>query len=465
MHTIQRARQQQCIHIRQRASRCDSYTFFNALTAPQWLDQVESLLPTHRERLFPPTETLSMFLNQALSADRSCQNAVNEAAIKRLMLKLPHSSTHTGAYCRARQRLPLSMVRSLVHYTGQQTSARAPSAWHWRGRPVRLVDGTTVPLPDTPANQHSYPQPRSQQPGLGFPLCRLLGLMCLGSGVVLNAAIGPYRGKGGDEQHLLRSVLESLAPDDVLLGDAYFATYFLLCALRKRGVDGVFEQQGARRRTTDFRRGIRLGERDHLITLTKPKRKPDWMSQQDYEQAPERLTVRELAAGGKVLVTTLLCAKDTPKAALKALYRERWQVELDLRHIKTTLGMETLSCKTPQMAEKEVWVYLLAYNLIRIMMAEAALYSERLPRQLSFKHTVQLWVAWCRSGPDYRDGGFEQLLLFIAQQKAGHRPGRIEPRAVKRRSKPYPLLMKPRPAARDVIEKHGYPKKIRSLAA
>jgi hypothetical protein len=331
MQSSQRAREQQCVHIRQRASRCDSYTFFNALTAPYWLDQVESLLPAHRERLFPPTETLSMFLNQALSADRSCQQAVDESAIKRLTQELPRCSTHTGAYCRARQRLPLAMIRSLVHTTGQQTSARTPTAWHWRGRPVRLVDGTTVSLPDTRANQQAYPQPRSQQPGLGFPLCRMLGLMCLSSGVVLNAAMGPYRGKGGDEQHLLRSVLKSLASGDVLLGDAYFSTYFLLCALRERGVDGVFEQQGARRRSTDFRRGSRLGERDHLITLTKPTLKPHWMSQQDYAQAPDQLTVRELATGGKVLVTTLLCPKDTPKAALKALYRERWQVELDLR--------------------------------------------------------------------------------------------------------------------------------------
>lgn len=461
MQSSQRARKQQCARIRRQASQCDSYTFFNALTAPDWFDQVESLIPDHRERLFPPTETLSMFLKQALNTDRSCQQAVDEAAIKRLTQSLPQCSTYTGAYCRARQRLPLSMVRSLVQHTGQQTSARAPSAWHWRGRPVRLVDGTTVPLPDTVANQKSYPQPRSQKPGLGFPLCRLLGMMCLGSGVVLNAAIGPYRGKGGDEQHLLRSILDTLSLGDVLLGDAYFATYFLLCALRERGVDGVFEQQGARRRSTDFRLGQRLGERDHLIVLSKPKRKPHWLSQRDYDQAPDELTVRELATGGKVLVTTLLCAKDTPKSALKALYRERWQVELDLRHIKTTLGMETLSCKTPQMAEKEVWVYLLAYNLIRIMMAEAALFTEQRPRQLSFKHTVQLWVVWCRSETGYSNEHFDQLLIFIAQQKAGHRPGRIEPRAVKRRNKPFPLLMKPRIEAREHVAKHGHPKKIR----
>ena len=152
-------------------------------------------MPEHRERLFPPTETLSMFLAQALSADRSCQKAVDEAAVKRLVGGLPQCSTQPGAYCQARQRLPLDMVSELTRYTGAQITAQAPMAWHWRGRPVRLVDGTTVRLPDTKANQAVYPQPRSQQPGLGFPLCRLVGIVCLGSGAVLNAAIGPITAK------------------------------------------------------------------------------------------------------------------------------------------------------------------------------------------------------------------------------------------------------------------------------
>ena len=197
--------------------------------------------------------------------------------------------------------------------------------------------------------------------------------MCLGSGAVLNAAIGQYRGKGGDEKTLLRSVLDTLQAGDILLGDAYFAIYFLMCDLRQRGADAVFEQHGARRRSTDFRRGQRLGARDHLIELGKPKSKPDWMAQTDYDQAPETLKVRELHSGGKILVTTLLCPKKTPKAALKELYRDRWHIELDLRNIKTTLGLERLNCKTPVMAEKEIWVYLLAYNLIRLLMAQAAL--------------------------------------------------------------------------------------------
>ncbi len=227
-------------------------------------------------------------------------------------------------------------------------------------------------------------------------------------------------------------------------------------------MDGVFEQHGSRRRSTDFRRGQRLGQRDHLIAMKKPKKKPDWMSQEAFDQAPETLTVRELYTGGKLLVTTLTCPKDTSKAALKALYRDRWHVELDLRNIKTTLGMETLSCRTPAMAKKEIWVYLLAYNLIRLLMAQAAQLADLLPRQLSFKHTLQLWLSWRQSDPgNYDDEKLGRLFILIAQQQVGKRPGRIEPRALKRRPKPFPLLVKPRHAAREEVRKNGHPKKLK----
>ena len=204
MHPNPRVRAQQQ-RVRQRADQSDALAFFNLLTSPVLLDEVESLLPEHRERLFPPTETLSMFLSQALSADRSCQRAVNEAAVKRLIGGLSRLSTHTGAYCRARMRLPETMLSGLVQHIGQMISAKVPHPWRWRGHPVRLVDGTTLAMPDTPANEATYPQPRSQAPGLGFPLCRFVGLVCLGSGAVLDAAIGGYRGKGSDEQTLLRT--------------------------------------------------------------------------------------------------------------------------------------------------------------------------------------------------------------------------------------------------------------------
>ena len=462
MHPNPKVRAQQQSRVRKQVRDNDAYSFFNLLTGPDLLNDVEALLPEHRERVFPPTETLSMFVAQALSADRSCQKAVNDTAIKRVAGRLPQCSTHTGGYCRARKRLPMPMVRTLARIAGQRVMAHAPHAWHWRNRPVRLVDGTTVKMPDTKANQAVYPQSRNQKPGLGFPLCRMVGIMCLGSGALLNAAVSPYHGKGNDEQSLLRSMLDTLARGDMLVGDAFYATYFLLCALFERGIDAVFEQHGSRQRTTDFRRGKRLGPRDHLLVMDKPAIKPAWMSEQAYAQAPDTLTVREVRTGGKTLVTTLLCPKQTSKADLKALYRDRWHVELDLRNIKTTLGMEKLSCLRPDMVVKEIWVYLLAYNLIRMMMAQAARYTHCRPRQISFKHTVQI----CLELPHHRDLTLhddERCVLFtlITQQQVGDRPGRIEPRAIKERPKPYPLLMQPREIARAKIRKHGHPVKLK----
>lgn len=456
IQTIQRAA------FTRQARSMDSSRFFQLLTEAPLLETVEALSGDHRERVFPPTEALSMFLAQALNEDRSCQGAVNAAAIKRASGGLPACSTHTGGYCKARQRLPLERVRSLVRHTGQWIDAQVPGQWRWQGRPVRLVDGTTVTLPDTPANQASYPQQSSQAAGLGFPIGRIVGVTCLSSGALLNAAMGRYQGKGGNEQALLRSLVDTFAPGDIVLGDAFFATYFLIAELLERGVDTLFEQHGARRRSTDFRQGYKLGSKDHLIRLHKPKIRPAWMSLEQYTGAPQSITVRELKAGERVLMTTLLCPGTAPKQALKDLYKSRWHIELDIRHIKTTLGMERLSCKTPAMAEKEMWVYLLAYNLIRMLMVQSARWADVLPRTLSFKHTLQLWLAWTQhSALDDEKANRAPLLLLIAEQRAGHRPGRIEPRAVKRRPKPFPLLTQPRPQAREQVRKHGHPKKAK----
>jgi hypothetical protein len=450
--------------IRSVAANCDSYSFFNLLTGPEMLSEVEELLPKeHRERQFPPTETLSMFLAQAMREDRSCQKAVNDAAVKRVVSGLSPCSTATGGYCQARKRLPLEMVSTLTCYTGELMNSKVPQQWRWHGKRVHLIDGTTTTAPDTVANQAIYPQQSLQKPGLGFPLVRIVGIICLSSGAVLNASLGGYSGKGSSEQTLLRGMLDTFSHGDLVMGDAFFATYFLLASLLERGIDGVFEQLGARGRVTDFRRGEKLGPKDHLIRLSKPKKKPDWMSQEGYDSVPGHLTVRELEANGKTLVTTLLSPKAYPKHEIKALYKKRWHVEVDLRNIKTTLGMDTLSCKTPEMIEKEIWIYLLAYNLIRLLMAQSALLADILPRELSFKHTVQLWLAWSQNTQAtsaQADAGI--LFILIAQRIVGNRPGRVEPRAVKRRPKPFPLLMEQREKAREKIRKYGHPKKIRA---
>jgi hypothetical protein len=447
--------------VQTRIDNADAYGFFNLLTGPQLLDDVEALLPEHRERLFPPTETLSMFMAQALSPDGSCRAVVNDARVKRLIGGLPECSSNTAGYCRARARLPQTMISTLALRTGQLVAGGVSDAWLWRGRRVLLADGTTTTLPDTEENQAAYPQPASQREGLGFPIMRLVVLLCLASGALLDAAEGACKGKGGDEQTLFRGLLGNLQAGDVLLGDAYFPTYFLLCELARLGIDGVFEQYGARRRSTDFGIGKRLGTKDHLIVWTKPKR-PDWMSPQHYADVPETLTVRELYAGGKILVTTFLCPKDTPKGMLKALYWRRWNVELDVRNIKTTLGMEALRCRTPEMARKELWAYLLAYNLIRLLMAQAALLADQVPRQLSFKHTVQVWISWHARGGASHDGAvIHALLLLIAEPRVGLRPGRIEPRQRKRRPKSFPLMTKPRAEAREEVQLNGHAKKLK----
>jgi hypothetical protein len=457
MHPNQHAALRQCVL--DHASNTDACGFFNLLTGPELLDQVVTLLPAHRERLFPPTETLAMFMAQALSADGSCRQVVDDAAVKRLIAGLVPHSTNTSAYCQARARLPLPMIETLARHAGGVVAAGAAPWWHWQQRPVRLVDGTTVTLADTAENQAAYPQPSSQKAGLGFPIMRMVALLCLATGALLDAATGPCAGKGSDEQSLLRRLLDTLQRGDILIGDAFYATYFLLCELVRGGVDGLFEQHGARQRRTDFRLGQRLGARDHLIELSKPAR-PEWMSPYEYDQAPDTLTVREFQAGGKIMVTTFLCPTATPKGRLKVLYRGRWNIELDLRNLKTTLGMEHLRCKTPAMALKELWVYLLAYNLIRLLMAQAALLADQIPRQLSFKHTVQIWVAWQpRRGDTHDPVSIRGLLILIAQPRVGLRPGRIEPRALKRRQKSYPLLTKPRRLAQEEVRQNGHPKK------
>lgn len=461
MHPNPRVSINQRSQVHRQAKRTDAFTFFNLLTDDGLFDTVESLLPPHRERLFPPTETLAMFLTQAMSVDRSCQKAVNDASVTRLLTGLPSCSTATGGYCRARRRLPMGMVSMLTRTSGRLMASRSPLPWRWQGRPVRLVDGTTVAMPDTPANQVAYPQPGSQKPGLGFPLCRVVGLVCLASGAILDAAIARYHGKGTDEQALLRTLLGNLDAGDILLGDAFYPTYFLLCELQRRGVDGVFEQYGARRRRTDFSQGQTLGSRDHLVELQKPKARPDWMSQAQYDKAPAHLTVRELKAGGKVLVTTLLEPKQAPKPALDKLFRSRWQVELDLRNLKTTLGLEQLSCKTPDMAVKELWVYLLAHNLIRLLMCRAALDAGQLPRELSFKHCLTLWLVWQARQSLWCSAPLDELFRLMGERRVGNRPRRIEPRAIKRRPKPYPVLAQPRPVARAEVTQHGHPKKVK----
>jgi hypothetical protein len=439
--------------IGRQAKATQAVEFFNVLTNPELLQTTEALLPEHRERLYPPTVALSMFMRQVLEADGSCQKAVDGWAAQRAADGLRPCSVRTGGYCRARQRLPLEMVSTLTRQTGRLLHEKALAQWLWRGRTVKLVDGTGISMPDTPENQERYPQPSTQAPGVGFPLARLVMVICLATGAALDAAIGPHSGKGTGELGLVRRLLEGFSAGDVMLADALYCNFFLIATLMAAGVDVLFEQNGAR--ITDFRRGQSLGTRDHIVRWPKPATRPEWMTPEQYASFPNELTVREVKVGRQVLVTTLLDHRKVSKDDLSALYARRWNVELDLRNLKTTTGMDVLSCQTPQMNEKQLWVHLLAYNVIRLLMAQAACNAGIDPRELSFKHTVQLWTEWVSRGLSAtKDDG--RLFVLIAQRRVGNRSGRMEPRMRKRRPKPYPWLKVPRAHARRKIKKHGH---------
>jgi len=451
--------QQQAREDRRRAEQVDSMDFFNLITGPELLETLESLMPEYRERKFPPTVTLAMFLGQVLRADSSCRNAVNEAIVNQLLQGSEAVSANTGGYCQARERLPIELARELARRCGLMLNQHTSNSWLWRGRHVKLTDGTTTLMPDTEPNQARYPQHGSQQQGAGFPIARLVAVMSLANGAVLDLAMGPYKGKGTGEYGLFRELLDNFVDGDVMLADSYYCGYFLIAELQARGVDVLFEQHGARH--TDFRTGEKLGARDHVLQWSKPLARPEWMTPDEYAAYPPTLTLREVKVRKKVLVTSFLNPRQVCKREIGRLFLRRWNVELDLRNIKSTLGMERLTCKSPDMCEKEVWVYALAYNLIRSLMAAAAKQAGVLPRQLSFKHTVQVWVAWSqRQFLSTVPENTAALFRLIAHIRVGNRPGRMEPRLIKTRPKPFGRLQTTRRRARANIRKYGHPKKL-----
>lgn len=408
----------------------------------------------YRERIYSPFATLVLFIEQVLGADHSCQDAVARGLSARVALGQSPCSLNTGPYCKARRRLPLSLLTRLAREVGARLCAAQPAAWRWRGREVKLIDGTTVSMPDTNANQARFPQSRGQKPGLGFPLARLVAVVSLSAGAVLEWAMAACEGKKTGETALLWRLMPHLQRGDVVIADGYYAGYFMIAGLIALGVDLVMPQHHLR--ITDFRRGERLGVRDHVVAWVRPQR-PDWMDEATYTRMPETLTMREVRAGGRTLITTLTDARDTPKQALAELYAMRWHVELDLRAIKTVMQMDILRCKTPAMVEKEIAVHLLAYNLVRAVMAQAACMNNLLPRQLGFKAALQLLNAFemtLRHGsPQGLSIRRTALLTGLGRRRLPHRPHRVEPRAVKRRPKQHWLLTKPRHLLREQLLK------------
>jgi len=419
-----------------------------ALTALQvgWID-----------RIFTPLVTLCVFLGQVLSSDHSCRAAVARLIAHRVARKERRCSAQTGAYCQARKRLPEAFFSRIARETGQRLEDNAKPCWLWKNRRVYIFDGAVVSMPDTPENQQAYPQAPQQKPGLGFPLMRIAVVFSLACGAVLEVGMCRYAGKGQSELALLRQMWSMFQPGSIVLADRLMCTWFEFIMLKQRNVDSVCRFTS--HRTADFRRGKRLGKGDHLVTWFKPNvLRP--IDLETYKGLPDELTVREcrvrLAQPGfrvqvLVLATTLLDPVAYPPAALAELYRERWNAELDLRSLKQTLQMDVLRCKTPELVRKELWTHILAYNLIRTVLAQAAHKHDLQPRRLSFKGAIQTLQAFQsvialqgQHDAAHRLRLYHHLLDAIAAHEVADRPNRYEPRMKKRHMRRFAHLSKPR---------------------
>jgi hypothetical protein len=418
-----------------------------------------SLGVAFRERIFTPAVTLLTFLSQVLDHDHSCRQAVARLLAFRSAHGLRPCSPDTGAYCKARARLPEPLLQELTRHTGRTVSDQAPPAWLWKGRPVKVVDGTGLSMPDTKANQKAYPKSKNLPAGVGFPLLRLVVVFSLAVGTVLEAAPGPRAGRGTGEQSLFRSLWQQFQAGDVLLADRLYGDFFTLARARQRGFD-VVTRPVAGRAPIRFRGRGRRADNCRLCWI-KPER-PPWLSAQEYEQLPRylylravRVLVRQPGFRTKrfVLVTTLRDAAAVRGAELADLYRRRWQVELHLRSLKQSLQMDILRGQSPEMVRKEVWAHLLVYNLVRRIMVEAAAAADIRADEVSFTGALQTLNAFL---PEMRAVAtraeaqvlWEVLLWAVGQHRVGQRPDRYEPRAVKRRPKKFPHLREPRAAAR-----------------
>jgi len=430
--------------------------FTNVLTEDV-IAQALTALGGWLDRIFSPLVTLWVFLGQVLSADHSCRAAVARLIAHRVGRGQTPCSPQTGAYCQARKRLPESFFADIARHTGRALEEGVDPRWLWKGRRVYVYDGSSVTMPDTSANQAEYPQPVAQKPGLGFPLARIAAVFSLACGAILDVGICRYAGKGQSELGLLRTLLGLFRPGDIVLADRLMCAWTEMVMLKQRGVDCVCRFTSHRK--ADFRRGKRLGLGDHVVVWPKPP-KPRTIDREAYAQLPDSLTVRECRVRVEqpgfrirtlVLATTLLEADAFAKSDLAQLYRSRWHAELDLRSLKQTLQMDVLRCMTPDLVRKELWVHVLAYNLIRTIIAQAASQHDLEPRSISFKGAVQTLEAFQPAlallgehDLELRGELYGQILKAIASQRVGHRPDRFEPRRRKRRPKPYDRLMKPR---------------------
>lgn len=449
-------------HLRQQ-SLCHLELLLGPLLPPGLLAQADEGANS-RERVFSVRRTFFGFLYQGLKPDTACREIVRQVQALLALHDRGRADENTSAYCQARKRLPLdrlSRVRVGVAAAGHKMAGR------WHGLRPKVIDGTTVSAPDTRKNQRAYPQSRSQKPGCGFPLIRLVGVFSLSTGVLLDYVKG---NKHPHELRLLWKLLDQFKPGDLAVADRGFCSYVLLALLLRLGVASLFRLH--QRRPADLRQGQRLGKNDRLFTWLKPPQKPRWLPQSWWKKIPAQLTVRiirfQLSGPGYrpesvTLVTTLLDAQKYPAPNIAQLYARRWKIELWFRDIKTSLGMEVLRCKSPQMLHKELEMFFIAYNLIRCLMAQAGVINDVALDRLSFKGTVDsvrqfsLAIAQARSKKK-QNQLIAELLEVMARDEVPERPDRREPRAVKRRPKAYQLLNRPRHAMKEISHRSKYRK-------
>jgi hypothetical protein len=430
-------------------------------------DQFGVHFATAPDDVWTPLLTVWTFLWQVLSPAKSCVAAVGRALAWRLALGLPACSANTGAYCKARQKLSEALLRQLACDSADRLEDQVPPARRFHDHRVHLLDGTLVSAADTAANQAEYPRRAACKGGVGFALVRCVALLSLATGACRGAVFGRYQGKRSGETSLARQLLDRLGRGDLVVADRLFGTWWLLADLQARAAAGVFRLHAHRRKggaSQSSRLERTLGEGDQIVVWQRPAR-PAWMDKDTYRELPRELRVRlcwrRLEVPGfrtseLVMATTLLDAHEYPVEELVELYRQRWHAELDLRNLKTTLKMEHLVCKTPDMLRQELWAHLLGYNLIRAVQAQAARHTGRLPRAVSFAGTLQTLcglrelLTWMEEGPS-RLEALAVLWTAIGAQRVGDRPNRVEPRRLKRGPKPYRRLRQPRRQAQQEL--------------
>lgn len=440
--------------VRDKFANDNGLPFGKILTREYVLSVLESEGHEYRQRVFCPLVTLWAWLSQCLSQDKSLNEAVSRILAHRVATGLPACSASSAAYSKARCRFPDAVMERMAKEIGRIVHQSAADSWNWRGREVYLVDGTGLSMPDTPENQLAYPQISSIKRGLGFPVVRAVAMVSLSTGAVVDFAFAPHEGKGTGEGTLLRGMLDTMKPGNVLVADRFYPSFTTVGALHRRGVEMVSISHYSRK--VDFSEGTRLGETDHIVDWHKPKYigQQNTISREEYNALPDTIPVREFViniegrAGGteQAVVISTMVDPQIPQSELSALYWRRWNCELDLRSIKQSMHLDVLRCKTPAMVGKEIFAHLLAYNLLRGVMVESAKHADALPRQLSVKGAMQTIESFTPAmmAAGSNDALYNALLVSIAARRVGDRPGRQEPRLRKRRPAWRDYMMKPR---------------------